>query len=59
MTGGGPDDSTRPILQYVYQSGFTGYRIGYASAVSYLFFALIVIVSLVQLRFSRRSGESA
>lgn len=59
MTGGGPDDSTRPILQYVYQSGFTGYRIGYASAVSYLFFALIVIVSLVQLRLSRRSGESA
>jgi multiple sugar transport system permease protein len=59
MTGGGPDDSTRPILQYVYQSGFTGYRIGYASAVSYLFFALIVIVSLVQLRLSRRNGESA
>ncbi|TPQ15447.1 carbohydrate ABC transporter permease [Streptomyces sporangiiformans] len=59
MTGGGPDDSTRPILQYVYQSGFTGYRIGYASAVSYIFFALIVVVSLVQLRLSRRSGEAA
>ncbi|MEV7423549.1 MULTISPECIES: carbohydrate ABC transporter permease [unclassified Streptomyces] len=59
MTGGGPDDSTRPILQYVYQAGFTGYRIGYASAVSYLFFALIVIVSLVQLRLSRRGGEES
>nr|WP_228447701.1 sugar ABC transporter permease [Streptomyces paludis] len=59
MTGGGPDDSTRPILQYVYQAGFTGYRIGYASAVSYLFFALIVIVSLVQLRLSRRRGEES
>ncbi|KAF4410824.1 MULTISPECIES: carbohydrate ABC transporter permease [Streptomyces] len=57
MTGGGPDDSTRPILQYVYQSGFTGYRIGYASAVSYIFFALIVVVSLVQLRLSRRASE--
>ncbi|MFJ1647028.1 carbohydrate ABC transporter permease [Streptomyces sp. NPDC088258] len=59
MTGGGPDESTRPILQYVYQKGFTGYRIGYASAVSYLFFALIVIVSLVQLRLSRRGGEES
>ena len=59
MTGGGPDDSTRPILQYVYQAGFTGYRIGYASAVSYIFFALIVIVSLVQLRLSRRNGEES
>ncbi|MGW4235597.1 carbohydrate ABC transporter permease [Streptomyces sp. NPDC004749] len=57
LTGGGPDDSTRPVLQYVFQAGFTGYRIGYASAVSYLFFALIVLVSLVQLRLSRRSGE--
>ncbi|MEU9792581.1 sugar ABC transporter permease [Streptomyces sparsogenes] len=57
MTGGGPDDTTRPILQYVYQSGFTGYRIGYASAVSYLFFALIVIVSLVHLRLTRRASE--
>ncbi|MDT9686040.1 sugar ABC transporter permease [Streptomyces sp. TRM76323] len=57
MTGGGPDDATRPILQYVYQAGFTGYRTGYASAVSYLFFALILIVSLVQLRLSRRTRE--
>ncbi|MFD3518363.1 carbohydrate ABC transporter permease [Streptomyces sp. NPDC058657] len=57
MTGGGPDESTRPILQYVYDAGFTGYRIGYASAVSYLFFALILIVSLVQLRLTRRHRE--
>ncbi|GAA2512069.1 sugar ABC transporter permease [Streptomyces gobitricini] len=57
MTGGGPDDATRPILQYVFQAGFTGYRIGYASAVSYVFFALILLVSLVQLRLSRRTRE--
>ncbi|MEV5606230.1 sugar ABC transporter permease [Streptomyces sp. NPDC052299] len=58
MTGGGPDDSTRPILQYVYQQGFTGYRIGYASAVSYIFFALILIVSLVQPVLARRKEEA-
>jgi multiple sugar transport system permease protein len=57
MTGGGPDESTRPILQYVYQAGFTGYRAGYASAISYIFFALIVAVSLIQLRLTRRSRE--
>ncbi|MFD7972664.1 carbohydrate ABC transporter permease [Streptomyces clavifer] len=59
MTGGGPDDSTRPLLQYVYQQGFTGYRIGYASAVSYIFFALILTVSLVQPLLSRRRTEEA
>jgi multiple sugar transport system permease protein len=57
MTQGGPDDATRPILQYVYQQGFTGYRIGYASAVSYIFFALIVIVSLIHLRLARRNRQ--
>ncbi|GAA0449173.1 sugar ABC transporter permease [Streptomyces olivaceiscleroticus] len=61
LTGGGPDDSTRPLLQYVYQQGFTGYRIGYASAVSYIFFALILLVSLVQpvLARRRRAEEAA
>ena len=36
---------TRPILEYVYDIGFTNYRLGYASAVSYVFFALIIVVS--------------
>ncbi|MFG3251296.1 carbohydrate ABC transporter permease [Streptomyces sp. NPDC048187] len=54
LTKGGPNGSTRPVLEYVYDVGFTGYRLGYASAVSYLFFALIVVVSLVQLRLFRR-----
>ncbi|MFF6865822.1 MULTISPECIES: carbohydrate ABC transporter permease [Streptomyces] len=54
LTKGGPNGSTRPVLEYVYDVGFTGYRLGYASAVSYFFFALIVLVSLVQLRLFRR-----
>ncbi|MEV1176229.1 sugar ABC transporter permease [Nonomuraea sp. NPDC049784] len=57
MTGGGPEDSTRPIIEYAYDMGFTGYRIGYASAVSYILFVLIVIVSLVQLRLFRKRAE--
>ncbi|MFG3389033.1 carbohydrate ABC transporter permease [Streptomyces rochei] len=54
LTKGGPNGSTRPVLEYVYDIGFTGYRLGYASAVSYLFFALIVVVSLAQFRLFRR-----
>ncbi|MFB7059083.1 hypothetical protein ACFCXT_38915, partial [Streptomyces vinaceus] len=50
---GGPNDSTRPILEYIYDVGFTGYRLGYASAISYLFFALIMVISLAPLRFFR------
>jgi ABC-type sugar transport system permease subunit len=59
MTAGGPAGATRPILQYVYEVGFTGYRLGYASAISYIFFFLIIVlsivVSVVQRRNSKRS----
>ncbi|UFU04609.1 sugar ABC transporter permease [Ruania suaedae] len=47
MTGGGPAGATRPILQYVYEVGFTGYRLGYASAISYIFFFSIIAISVV------------
>ncbi len=58
MTDGGPNYATRPIIQYIYESGFTSYRIGYASAVSYLFFAIIVIVSVAQFKlFGGRKEE--
>nr|WP_026851127.1 sugar ABC transporter permease [Glaciibacter superstes] len=58
MTAGGPGGSTRSIVEYVYETGFTAYRLGYASAVAYVFFALIIIVSLIQLRISARKGAS-
>jgi multiple sugar transport system permease protein len=56
MTGGGPGGATRPILQYVYEVGFTGYRLGYASAISYIFFFLIVVVSVVNIVVINRRG---
>ncbi|MFD8685995.1 carbohydrate ABC transporter permease [Streptomyces sp. NPDC059651] len=56
LTKGGPNSSTRPILEYVYDVGFTGYRLGYASAVSYVFFAIVIVVSVVQLRLFRQEG---
>ncbi|GAA1533820.1 sugar ABC transporter permease [Kribbella lupini] len=59
MTDGGPNYATRPIIQYIYESGFTSYRIGYASAVSYLFFLIVVIVSVAQFKLfaGRKEAE--
>lgn len=50
MLAGGPNYSTRPILEYVYDQGFTNYRVGFASAISYFFFALILILALAQVK---------
>ena len=43
----GPENSTRPAIQYIYEAGFTQYRIGYASAMSFVFFLVVVAVALV------------
>lgn len=56
---GGPENSTRPILQYVYETGFTSFRIGYASAISYLLFALIMVLAVFQLRLTLRDGSAS
>lgn len=55
-----PTDATRSILIYVYDTGFTGYRLGYGSALSYIFLAIVVAVALLQTWVSsRRKGASA
>ncbi|MFC7328969.1 carbohydrate ABC transporter permease [Marinactinospora rubrisoli] len=52
MTRGGPNLATRPLIQYVYETGFGVFRTGYASAVAYMFLALLILVSLVQFRLT-------
>ena len=56
MTNGGPAGTTRSAVVYIFELGFTGYRFGYSAAVSFIFFAVIILVSLIQLRISSRKG---
>jgi multiple sugar transport system permease protein len=51
---GGPNFATRPAIQYIYENGFTQYRVGYASALSFVFFLLIVAVSVLLFAGVRR-----
>ncbi|MCF7890923.1 sugar ABC transporter permease [Candidatus Bipolaricaulota bacterium] len=53
MTGGGPYGSSRVLLQYVYESAFESFRMGYAAAISIIFLLLALTFSIVQLRFQR------
>ncbi|WP_320128974.1 sugar ABC transporter permease [uncultured Sphaerochaeta sp.] len=48
MTGGGPHGTTRVLVQYIYESGFKYYKMGYSAAMSYVLFVIIMIVSVVQ-----------
>jgi multiple sugar transport system permease protein len=51
---GGPNYSTRPAVQYIFESAFTQYRVGYASAASMVFFLAIILVSLLLFALQRR-----
>ena len=57
MTSGGPNFSTRPVLEYIYDEGFTNFRTGYAAAASTLFFILVLAVSAVWVVLTRRQEQ--
>lgn len=54
MTRGGPEDKTRFLAMFVYDQAFEYQRVGYASAVAWLLFLLIVGLTLLAFRLSRR-----
>ncbi|WP_347549071.1 sugar ABC transporter permease [Pseudalkalibacillus hwajinpoensis] len=51
MTEGGPGTSTRPLVQYIYEKGFVEQDMGVASAMSYVLFAITIIVAIIQFKF--------
>lgn len=50
LTSGGPAYSTLTVILYMYQQGFGQYQLGYASAVAYLLFCSIFILTIIQVR---------
>lgn len=53
MTGGGPLNSTDTLVTMLYREGFVYFNQGYASAIAWVLFVLILAVSAVQLRLLR------
>ena len=56
ITGGGPDNATRPIVQYVYEVGFRDWQLGYAAAASQVLFALMMLAAAAQVLVQRRAS---
>ncbi|MFC4550021.1 MULTISPECIES: carbohydrate ABC transporter permease [Halorussus] len=46
MTGGGPGNSTQTLVMYLYEIAFQQHEFGYAAAVGYFLFAVLITVSL-------------
>lgn len=54
LTDGGPGDSTRTVVMVIYETAFEQLRFGEASAVGVLLFVLVMAVTALQFRLSRR-----
>ena len=47
---GGPLNSTKPLVLYIYNTAFRSFDMGYASAMTVVLFIIILFITLVQLR---------
>jgi multiple sugar transport system permease protein len=59
LLAGGPDQKTRPAIEYIYDTGFTSYRGGYAAAATMVYFLMLVAISAGWFLVRRRRQNSA
>ena len=57
LTGGGPGTSSMVLVLYLYNIGFRYFRMGQASALAYLLFAIVLVITLFQIRYLRSRFE--
>ncbi|HEY0195545.1 MAG TPA: sugar ABC transporter permease [Kofleriaceae bacterium] len=54
MTRGGPAQSTTSVLYFMFEEGFKWWNLGYASAVAFVLFAIMLAGTAIQLAVARR-----
>lgn len=56
-TSGGPSNSTRVLVWYIYENAFRFFKMGYASAMSVVLFLALIVFTLIQMKLMR-AGSS-
>ena len=59
MTNGGPQNASMTTMVYVVEMGWGQLKVGYASAISIVFFLIVLFVSLIQRYLTREKGSAA
>nr|BFE56732.1 sugar ABC transporter permease [Dactylosporangium thailandense] len=54
LTQGGPGDASRTIVEYLYDRAFGDFDLGYASAIGITFMLVLIVLTAIQFRLSRR-----
>lgn len=54
MTQGGPAKSTTTLVMYIYQNGFSFFKMGYGSALAFALFIVILVITFIQWQLANR-----
>ena len=54
LTQGGPGDASRTIVEYLYDRAFGDFDLGYASAIGITLMLVLIVLTAIQFRLSRR-----
>jgi multiple sugar transport system permease protein len=54
LTEGGPGNASLMLNLYIYRNAFQNFRMGYASTLAWVLFIIVMILTMIQLRLSRR-----
>lgn len=57
LTQGGPEDSTLTSVAMIYKEGFAQMKVGYASALSVVFFIMVLVISIIQRKVISRGED--
>ncbi len=56
MTQGGPVESTVSVLYFMYEQGFKWWNLGFASAVAFILFVIMFVITAIQYRLAKARG---
>lgn len=56
MTAGGPNNTSRPIVQFIYETGFRQWALGYSAAAAQVLFVLMLLGVSLQAWLNRRNA---
>lgn len=57
LTNGGPNSSTETVVFYIYKQAFTQMRMGYATAAAFVLFAIVLTISLIQMKLFNKDTD--
>lgn len=58
MVGNAVGNATQTLIVYLYKAGFVNFDYGYAAAIAYATFVIIIILTLISLKVSNRKSAS-